>query len=212
MSNKRDTPLAGLLNETACPADANGQRVFQCGRPSHVELTEVPFPAIVNLRGNSAEPAFVVRAGKALGSPLPVAPNTVAENEHIVCYWLSPDEWLIRTQKPTPENETYPPGVQVALEKTLASEHVFATTDQSSAYSVLQLHGPHAIDVLAKGTPLDLHPSVLPKGKCAQTHWFRASVLLRPLGNNGDAWEIIVRRSFADSTARMLMDAMQEYL
>lgn len=212
MSSKRDTPLAGLLNETSSPSDADGQRIFRFGRAEKVSLEEVPFPAIVNLRGNSAEPAFVVRAGKALGSPLPVAPNTVAENENIVCYWLSPDEWLIRTQKPTPENEPYPPSVQVTLEKTLVGQHLFATTDQSSAYSVLQLQGPHATDVLAKGTPLDLHPSVLPKGKCAQTHWFRAAVLLRPLSNDGDAWEIIVRRSFADSTARMLMDAMQEYL
>jgi sarcosine oxidase subunit gamma len=40
---------------------------------------------------------------------------------------------------------------------------------------------------------------------CAQSHYFKAAIILRPVAD--DAFEVIVRRSFADYTLRMLRDA-----
>lgn len=199
MSNKYDTPLVSLQNPPGTP--------MKRGNPTSVELEEIIFPEIINFRANPEQDGLVKAAGQALGQALPVVPNTTSTSDTHIAYWLSPDEWLIRSKDPMPEGGQ----LQRKLEGALAGQF-FATTDQSSAYSVMQLRGPKARAVLAKGCPLDLHPSAIGPGRCAQSHYFRASVLLRPLDEANEAWEIIVRRSFADSTARVLLDAMAEYL
>jgi hypothetical protein len=59
--------------------------------------------------------------------------------------------------------------------------------------------------LLARGCPLDLHPRVLARGQCVQSHYFKASIVLVPLGS--DSYEIVVRRSFADYFCRIMLDA-----
>lgn len=194
------TPLTGLLN-------APGE-VFCRGDAGRVELREHPFADIANLRGQPDDATFTGAVKAAVGVALPLVPNTTTtDNDRIAC-WLGPDEWLLYSADSQPQG-----GGTIArqLEQTLAGQF-FATTDQSSAYSILHLLGPKAGAVLAKGCPLDLHPRSFGPGQCAQSHYFGASVLLRPLDDTGHGWEIIVRRSFADATARILLDAMEEYL
>ncbi len=60
-------------------------------------------------------------------------------------------------------------------------------------------------DVLARGCPLDLHPRAFKPGQCAQSHYFKSSIVLIPTGD--DAFEIVVRRSFADYFVRIMLDA-----
>jgi len=45
----------------------------------------------------------------------------------------------------------------------------------------------------------------LARGQCAQSHYFKASIVLVPLGS--DSYEIVVRRSFADYFCRILLHA-----
>ena len=42
-------------------------------------------------------------------------------------------------------------------------------------------------------------------GQCAQSHFFKASIVLVPTGD--DTFEIVVRRSFADYFCRIMLDA-----
>lgn len=208
MSNDADTPRTDLLaTPLAGMLDTPGE-TFQRGDAGSVQLSELPFADIANLRGNPDDSAFTGTVQKALGLPLPLEPNTIAEGNGRIACWLGPDEWLLRSADSQPQG-----GGNIArlLEQALSGQF-FATTDQSSAYSILHLRGPHARAVLAKGCPLDLHPDVFGIGQCAQSHYFGASVLLRPLDDAGNAWEIVVRRSFADATARILLDAMEEFL
>ncbi|MDO4904385.1 MAG: sarcosine oxidase subunit gamma family protein [Lautropia sp.] len=199
MSNKLDTPLVGLQNP---PGTA-----VKRGNAGTVELEEIPFPELVDLRGNPQDGAFGKVVAATIGAALPIRPNTISESASHIIHWLGPDEWLIRSKEPLPE------GGQLAARLLEALKGQFsAVTDQSSAYSVMQLRGPQARAVLNKGCPLDLHPSVFGAGQCAQSHYFNASVLLRPLDATGDAWELTVRRSFADATARIALDAMQEFI
>lgn len=190
-----DTPLVGLGK----PAGG-----IRHGRPDSVLFSEIPFVGIVNLRGALKSPTFVAAVQSVIGVEPPAQPNTVVQGTDCCIMWLSPDEWMVRSK--TGKGVDLPHRLSEAL-----GEEFSAATDQSSGYSIVHLSGPHATAVLSKGCPMDLHPRAFAVGQCAQTMYFKTGVLLRKLDEEG-AWEIIVRRSFADYTARILMDAMGEFL
>ena len=85
-----------------------------------------------------------------------------------------------------------------------------AVTDVTGGQTVITLSGPRTRDVLAKGCPLDLHPSVLRPGDCAQTLLAKANVIIRCV-DDSPSYELTVRRSFAHYARCGLHDAAQEY-
>jgi sarcosine oxidase subunit gamma len=60
--------------------------------------------------------------------------------------------------------------------------------------------------VLAHGCALDLHPSVFPPGRCAQTLLARAQVIL--YRTEEQTFRLLVRASYADYLRAWLRDAM----
>ena len=116
------------------------------------------------------------------GEP-PLAPNTVGGD----ALWLGPDEWLVLGGR----------------EEDYADQP--AAVDVSANRICLELSGEGAADVLARGCALDLHPSVFPPGRCAQTLVARAQVILyRP---EEHTFRLLVRPSFADYLRAWLRDA-----
>ena len=115
------------------------------------------------------------------GEP-PVAPNTVVGD----AIWLGPDEWLVLGGR----EEDY--------------AELPAAVDVSANRVCLELSGDGAADVLDRGCALDLHPSVYPPGRCAQTLVARAQVIL---WRTEDAFRLLVRPSFADYLRAWLRDA-----
>jgi sarcosine oxidase subunit gamma len=99
------------------------------------------------------------------------------------------------------------PTVARTLRSSLAGQFA-AVVDVSSSYTVIELSGDRARAVIQKGCPLDLHPRVFTVGQCHQSHFFKAPVVLRPVA--GNAYELVLRRSYADYAARMLLDAGEE--
>lgn len=176
-----------------------GESHLQRGDARSVQLLECPHAQLAIVRVPAQALAAQDAVGRALGVTLPLTPNTVSQEGPVCAWWLSPDEWLLRSEAPQ--------GAQwvAQVEAALAGESYFAVTDQSSAWCVLQLNGPKAREVLNAGCPLDLHPRVFGLGQCAQSVFFRFSILLRPLDEAGEHWEILVRRSHADAMVRMLL-------
>jgi sarcosine oxidase subunit gamma len=115
------------------------------------------------------------------GEP-PLAPNTVVGD----AIWLGPDEWLVLG----------------GLEQDYADHS--AAVDVSANRVCLELSGEGAAEVLARGCALDLHPSVFPPGRSAQTLLARAQVILY---RTEDAFRLLVRPSFADYLRAWLRDA-----
>ena len=115
------------------------------------------------------------------GEP-PMAPNTVVGD----AIWLGPDEWLVLGGR----------------EEEYADRP--AAVDVSANRVCLELSGDSAADVLARGCALDLHASVFPPGRCAQTLVARAQVIL---WRTDDAFRLLVRPSFADYLRAWLRDA-----
>ncbi len=153
------------------------------------------------LRGNSDDPSFVTGAENALGVPLPKTPGASEHNEKVRVFWQAPDEWLVVGL----------PEQAVAIESTLR-QHLsghFAVTDVSGGQTLVSLSGPNAENVLKKSTSYDVHIKHFPVGKVVGTVFAKTQVQLRRTGEQ--AFELIVRRSFADYVWLWLLDASHEY-
>ncbi len=154
----------------------------------------------INLRGDAMDARLVAAAESALGQRLPVEPNTFTSGAHRI-YWLGPDEWLVVTAAV---------GTVVKdLEQSLIGQHA-AINDLSGGNVALRLEGPRARDVLAKGCTLDLHATEFSAGRCAQSGLAKANMLLGAL-DESPAFEIVVRRSFADYLLRWLLHSSRMY-
>ncbi|QRX84997.1 sarcosine oxidase subunit gamma [Glaciimonas sp. PAMC28666] len=191
---KMESPLIGVAGVMG-PLSSGVNQAFS--------VYERPFLELINVKGEVDSDVFLAGIKAATGVVLPIVPNTVAEGEDYVIYWLAPNEWLIQSTQPRV------PVLDAALSKLLTGQFA-AVVDVSSGNTTLVMSGEKVRAVLQKGCPLDFHPRVFTVGQCAQSHYFKAGVVLRPLGNGNV--EVIIRRSFADYFGRILADAAEEYL
>jgi len=128
LTTLRHSPLEGLGN-------SGGEQV---------RLRELPFATMVSVRvdPNGAAAAALERA---LGTALPRTVGQVAEHGHHYALWLGPDEWLVISEvEPAPLVTT----MSAAVEGAHAS-----CVDVSANRTILELTGPAARSVLAKGGP-----------------------------------------------------------
>ena len=114
----------------------------------------------------------------------PVEPNMTAGD----VIWLGPDEWLVLGGR----EEDYPDAA--------------AAVDVSANRVCFELAGEDVEDVLAQGCSLDLHRSVFPPGRCAQTLLARAQVILHR--TDPERFRIFVRPSYAPYLRAWLQDAL----
>ena len=183
----------------------------------------LPYRGYLNLRGDPNNGEFGEAVRGVLGQQLPGAANTFTDGECRV-YWLGPDEWLVMTD----------PGVEVALAERLENAlagRACALTDLTGGQICLRLRGRNARDALAKGCTLDFDPRVFTPGQCAQTVLGKASMLIAlsvagagtavpgdarageqgGLADDAGAFDIIVRRTFAEYAADWLYCSAKEY-
>jgi sarcosine oxidase, subunit gamma len=67
----------------------------------------------------------------------------------------------------------------------------------SDMFSVFDLTGPGAADVLAQGAPLDLSEAAVPAGRGIGTELWGTTVILIPIKGTETGFRIVVERSFA---------------
>lgn len=193
VASLRRSPLTDRRDELAA-AGTDGTR--------GVRLNEEPFLTQVNLRVPVESPA-VARVGRALGRTLPREPNRATGDEHDAVLWLGPDEWLAMA----PEDQA---GRIVEEVRTALAGSPGSTVDVSANRTTLRLAGPTAREVLEKICSLDLHPRAFGPGQCAQTLFGRTQAVLWQVGAE-PAYRLLVRGSFADYLADLLLDAMAEF-
>jgi sarcosine oxidase subunit gamma len=167
-------------------------------------LSERPFLELVNVRGDTRDAAFMQAVEGVIGCRPPEKANTIVRGNGYDMLWLGPDEWLVRSAMAHDATRTAP--LQGKLGAAFAG--VFASAvDIGSGYTVLEISGTRTREVLVRGCPLDLHPTLFGEGQCAQTHYFKASMTLLPTG--ADSFDIVVRRSFADYFVKIMLDAAE---
>lgn len=138
-----------------------------------------------------------VRIGPASAATLgfPTEPNTARTPGDRDVLWLGPDEWLV----------VGAPGAAGAigdeLEASLAGLH-HSVVDVSAHRAVIELTGPSRHDLLSSACPIDLHPRSWGDGRCAQSVFGSAQVLLH---EREGATRLFVRPSFADYVVDLLL-------
>ena len=139
-----------------------------------ISITEKPFYRQYILRGMLDDSSFTGAVKTILGIELPQEANTVVESDELMACWMSPDQWLLLAADSDNSNK---------LSMLFgALQDVFASiNDVSSGQTIINIKGEKAIEVLNKGTTLDVHPSVFKPGQCAQTVFAKMNVLIYPV-------------------------------
>ena len=191
----QESPLVGV-DALLKKHEATASKAFR--------LNERPFLELVNVRGDLRDAAFVAAVESVIGCKPPEKANTTATGNGYDLMWLGPDEWLVRSAAAHSATQTAP--MEARLREAVKGLYA-AAVDIGSGYTVLEISGTRTREVLVRGCPLDLHPTLFGEGQCAQTHYFKASMTLLPTG--ADSFDIVVRRSFADYFVKIMLDAAE---
>ncbi|UTT87232.1 sarcosine oxidase subunit gamma family protein (plasmid) [Vibrio pelagius] len=166
-----------------------------------VILKEIKLVGHLTLRCNPEDKQVVEAVSSILGFPLPFEPLTSTEKGEYAARWISPDEWLITV-----------PGLAAFDVESAFREQVkghYSLVNGSGGSTILELSGLHAVDVLKKSTPIDLHLDEFPVGKVVSTVFAKSGAIIRRIDVN--KFELVVRRSFADYIWLWIQDASLEF-
>jgi sarcosine oxidase, subunit gamma len=187
---RRESPLVAWI-DTGLPVRMAAEGI---------RLQERAFLGHINLRCDPGDAALTGAIERALECGLPRKPNTFERTPAgLKVLWLGPDEWLVVTPEGGEEM------LATALRRAVGDGFA-GVVELGSAQTVIEISGPRAREVIAKGCPLDLHPRAFGPGSCAQSRLARSLVTIA-LVDGTPTFELIVRRSFADYVWRWLTDA-----
>jgi sarcosine oxidase subunit gamma len=166
-----------------------------------VRLAEIPFVPKHILRVSPDAGAGPLR--DALSLDLPREPLTSIRNDDAAVLWLGPDEWLIL-------------GLSADAEATLAralSDAHSQLTAVGDYYTIVEVAGPRARELLMKLTTLDLHPRAFRAGQVAGSLFGRANAWLWLMsgGVDGPVFRLFVRWSLADYLWCVLAESGREW-
>jgi len=162
------------------------------------ELTQFALASVIARKDQAAQ--AVDAAQRAYGVAAPSSP-TIAAGSDIAFVWSGPNHWLVLGPQATESVEAR----LGAVFGTHAS--VF---DQSGSRVLLELRGPRARDVLAKGVSIDLHPRAFRTGDVAVTTASHLSVHLWQVADE-PVYRLLVVRTWFDSLWRWLAASAAEY-
>jgi len=126
---------------------------------------------------------------------------TAAALKHHDAQWAGPDQYFVLAEGRG----------EGALCRELKAKlgAAASVTDQSHGRVVIRIAGPKARAVLAKGTPVDLHPDEFPIGKSAMTQMAHVGVHLTRVGD--DAYDLSVFRGFSESFWEWITEQAEEF-
>lgn len=183
-----------------------GHRAAIEGTAGSIRLAEAPFLGKLILRIDQVTGAGPLH--EALGLSLPVEPLATATAGDLAALWLGPDEWMLVGRSGEARI------VQQKLAAALAGLH-HQLVDVGDYYTVVELAGPKARELLMKLTTLDLHPRAFRGGMVTGSLFGRANATLwqsmDDAERRGPAFRLFIRWSMADYLWCALADAGREW-
>lgn len=191
VSTLRRSPLAHLT-EVLEQGSVSGER--------GVTLREIVFSTQVGVRAEPGSAAHdALTAATSVGLPASVG-HVTGDATGTAVLWQGPDEFLVVA----PEGSTLADELVTAL-----GSEAGQVVDLSANRTIVELSGPSARLVLEKGCPADLHPRSFAVGTAISTVLGPVPLMLWKTAE--ETFRLLPRASFADYTARWLLDAMSEF-
>ena len=179
-------------------------------RPGHygaagsgVGIAEVRIAAAWNVQGDSARAPFVDEVQRQFNLALPTSPNTIEVTPQLTAIWLGPRSWLLASGGESPL-------VDFAAKRDALNAVGGAPFDVSASRVAWTLSGPRAAMVLAKGCPLDFHPSAFAANTCAQSLFGHVAALFIK-HDDKPTFTVMVARSFARDVFHALTEPAMQY-
>ncbi len=165
-----------------------------------VVLTLRPAATILRLCAPLDHAPFVA-ALAAAGLSLPEDPCISEQWGDATAFWVAPGEWWLVDIGAT------------LTETTIRADlpaRPRAIVDLSHSRTIMRIGGSQAVDLVAKGCPLDLDPTAFPTGGCPQSVLAGVNLLLHRLPANA-GFDLYVPRSYARHLWEWLQLAGAEY-
>lgn len=163
------------------------------------ERIDLGIASVMARRGRSAPLREAVRA--AYWADLPDSSRSV-QGPAVAFIGTGPGQWLA-------VSERLANGALAADLGRLLKGNA-SISDQSDGRAVIRIRGPRARDVLAKGLPIDLHPSVFAPGSAATSLINLMGVTLWQV-DDVPTYDIALFRSLGGSFWKWLVDSAAEF-
>ena len=155
----------------------------------------------INIRGKKRE--FFTSVGKILNMILPTEANTSSANDKHTSIWLSPDEWMIHSNSPIENNNSYE--LEESLYANISKNNLGSVSDVSDQFVMINMEGKKIFELLSLGCPLNFNEFKEKKGSTAQTILNHIDVIIHHKNSNNV--NLFVRRSFSEHLWSWINDA-----
>ena len=154
------------------------------------------------IRGKKRE--FISAVGKSLNMLLPTEANTSSQSEELTSLWLSPDEWMIYSNKTMDENSNEYQ-IEKLLNKNISNLNLGAVTDVTDQFVLINLKGNKIYDLFQTGSPYNFNNFKNKKGSVTQTILAKIDVIIQ--NQNKNEVNLFVRRSFSQHLFSWMNDS-----
>ena len=167
-----------------------------------LKIVEIEPTIKINLRSNKRE--FSTKIGKILSILPPNEANTSSGNESYSLLWLSPDEWMVYSNK-TVRNDTNEYEIEKLLYKNISKLNLGAITDVTDQFILVNLKGDKVYDLFESGCPFNFNEFRKKRGSVTQTILAKIDVIIH--NQNESDVNLFVRRSFAQHLFSWINDS-----
>ena len=154
------------------------------------------------VRGKKRE--FISAVGKSLDILLPIESNTSTQSDKLTALWLSPDEWMIFTNEPVPE-DTNNYETERLLYQNVSKLNLGAVTDVTDQFVMINLKGNKIFELFQTGSPFNFNNFQSKKGAVTQTILNKIDIIVHNQDKN--LVNLFVRRSFSQHLFSWMNDA-----
>lgn len=159
------------------------------------EVTNIKIYQLVKFKSSSIESTSISIDDQIL----PINPNSVSGNKITRILWNAPNTWLIiSSDKDISKKIT-----------DVCSEIDFAITNLSHSRAIVQIQGERALDVIKKGSPLNLNN--FKKNDCRTSVYHGITFTIDMVEDTQIILNLIANRSFSESFYHAITDSALEY-
>ena len=154
------------------------------------------------IRGKKRE--FFSAVGKSLNMLLPTKSNTSSQSENLTALWLSPDEWMIYSNR-TIKDESNEYVIEKLLNDRISRVNLGAVTNVTDQFVLINLKGDKIYNLFGTGSPYNFNEFKKTKGAVTQTILAKIDVIIHNQSQNDV--NLFVRRSFSQHLFSWMNDS-----